>query len=193
MNNKDIRMRMYYLKDDKVIDITFESFVHLKIFKDSKQGKEIWNKFKEVLYKNPTKYFDSLYHGEQINGIIFIGGYNLGEEKIKEIIEFEQLKGKYHFEWDFKKDIKGQNKHGVSFEEAVSVFEDRFAVYCEDEDHSTLDEQRFLLIGISKKTRLLVVVYCERQKGNVIRIITAFPGSNKHKQYYNEENNHGKL
>lgn len=76
------------------------------------------------------------------------------------------------FEWDPAKAASNQKKHGVSFEEAQSVFYDEFAVQFFDEENSGA-EDRFLMLGISDRARLLIVCHCERQHGNVIRIISA--------------------
>jgi uncharacterized DUF497 family protein len=76
------------------------------------------------------------------------------------------------FEWDSTKAAANAKKHGVSFEDAQSVFYDEFAVQFFDEDHSG-DEERFLLLGMSTGARLLLVCHCERDAGNIIRIISA--------------------
>ncbi|HDV7284339.1 TPA: BrnT family toxin [Mannheimia haemolytica] len=74
------------------------------------------------------------------------------------------------FEWDSEKALRNQQKHGVSFIEAVSVFYDNNAMLIPDPDHSS-GEERFLLLGRSNKDNLLVVVHCERNTN--IRIISA--------------------
>ncbi|QLB18349.1 BrnT family toxin [Mannheimia granulomatis] len=79
----------------------------------------------------------------------------------------EQING---FEWDSEKALRNQQKHGVSFLEAVSVFYDDNALLIADPDHS-MGEERFLLLGRSDKENLLVVVHCERNTN--IRIISA--------------------
>ena len=76
------------------------------------------------------------------------------------------------FEWDTAKATSNKKKHGVSFEEAQSVFYDEFAVQFFDDDNSVL-EDRFLMLGFSDEARLLIVCHCERNKGNIIRIISA--------------------
>lgn len=76
------------------------------------------------------------------------------------------------FEWDAAKAISNNKKHGVSFEEARSVFFDEFAVQFFDEDNS-ISEDRFLMLGFSDEARLLIVCHCERDQGNTIRIISA--------------------
>jgi len=76
------------------------------------------------------------------------------------------------FEWDERKAAANEKKHGVSFEEARSVFFDEQARLIDDPDHSE-DEERFILLGLSSVLRLLVVCHCYRSEGNVIRIISA--------------------
>ena len=76
------------------------------------------------------------------------------------------------FEWDERKNASNRRKHGISFEEAQSVFFDDDAVVFEDPDHSESDE-RFLLLGLSSSLRVLVVVHCLREEGEVIRIVSA--------------------
>ena len=75
------------------------------------------------------------------------------------------------FEWDSEKDRTNQKKHGVSFEEAKSVFYDDSAIQFWDEYHSDL-EDRFLLLGRSSKMRILLIVHCFREPGSVVRIIS---------------------
>jgi uncharacterized protein len=76
------------------------------------------------------------------------------------------------FEWDARKSAINAKKHGVSFEEAKSVFVDERAKLIDDPDHSE-DEDRFVLLGLSSALRLLLVCHCYRAEGNVIRIISA--------------------
>lgn len=76
------------------------------------------------------------------------------------------------FEWDDAKSRQNLRKHGVSFEEAQTVFMDENAVRFFDPDHSD-DEDRFLMLGISFRLRVLVVCHCFRQSDSVIRIISA--------------------
>jgi uncharacterized DUF497 family protein len=76
------------------------------------------------------------------------------------------------FEWDARKATANAKKHGVSFEEARSVFYDERARLIDDPDHSE-DEARFILLGLSSSLRLLVVCHCYRSNDNVIRIISA--------------------
>jgi uncharacterized DUF497 family protein len=76
------------------------------------------------------------------------------------------------FEWDPLKDRRNRRKHGVSFTEAATAFKDKHAGLYFDPDHSH-SEERFLLLGLSEKTRLLVVSRCYRRNGTHIRIISA--------------------
>jgi len=76
------------------------------------------------------------------------------------------------FEWDDRKDAENWRKHGISFEEAETVFYDEQALLITDPDHST-EEDRFILLGLSSALRTLVVCHCYRQDGEVIRLITA--------------------
>lgn len=76
------------------------------------------------------------------------------------------------FDWDPAKATANLRKHGVSFEEARSAFEDAEGLIIPDPDHSA-GEQRFVLLGLSVALRLLVVIHCEREDGDVLRIISA--------------------
>jgi hypothetical protein len=87
------------------------------------------------------------------------------------------------FEWDDRKDVENRHKHGVSFEEARTVFYDDFAVQFFDEEHSG-EEDRFVLLGASAKQRVLLVCHCERVGGSVIRIISARKATNKERSLY---------
>jgi uncharacterized protein len=80
--------------------------------------------------------------------------------------------GNLTFEWDERKSAVNAKKHGVSFDEARSVFVDDRAKLIDDPDHSE-DEDRFVLLGLSSALRLLLVCHCYRAEGNVIRIISA--------------------
>ncbi|WP_323845048.1 BrnT family toxin [Microbulbifer magnicolonia] len=87
------------------------------------------------------------------------------------------------FEWDPKKAASNLKKHGVSFEEAQSVFYDEFAVQFFDEENS-LAESRFLMLGLSGEASLLLVCHCERDSGNVIRIISARKATKSERKFY---------
>lgn len=74
-------------------------------------------------------------------------------------------------------------KQGVSFDEAQSVFYDEFAVQFFDNDNAE-SEDRFLLLGFSDEARLLIVCHCERELGNIIRIISARKATKNEAKYY---------
>lgn len=76
------------------------------------------------------------------------------------------------FEWDDNKEKLNRKKHGISFEEAKSVFRDKNALVIDDPDHS-IDEERFIILGFSDNARLLVVCHCYRESDTVIRLISA--------------------
>lgn len=78
-----------------------------------------------------------------------------------------------HFEWEPAKARANARKHGVSFEEAETVFSDEHALVLPDPDHSSSHEERLVLIGLSAALRVLVVVHCELENGNAIRLISA--------------------
>ena len=87
------------------------------------------------------------------------------------------------FEWDEAKSRENKRKHGVSFEEAQSVFFDENAIRYFDPDHSP-DEDRFLMLGISFKLRVLVVCHCFRVDDLLIRIISARKANRKESLNY---------
>lgn len=87
------------------------------------------------------------------------------------------------FEWDAVKARSNKKKHGVSFEEAQSVFYDEFAVQFFDESNFG-SEDRFLMLGFSDEARLLIVCHCERGQGHVIRIISARKATKDESAYY---------
>ena len=88
------------------------------------------------------------------------------------------------FEWDERKDGENQRKHGVTFEEARTVFFDDHGILIADPDHSD-DEERFILIGISSVLRNLVVCHCYRG-GDVIRIISARKANRTERDQYQQ-------
>ena len=76
------------------------------------------------------------------------------------------------FEWDARKASANVKKHSISFDEARTVFFDENAKLIDDPDHS-LDEDRFVLLGLSSTLKIVLVCHCYREQGNVIRIISA--------------------
>ena len=89
------------------------------------------------------------------------------------------------FEWDLHKANENRRKHGVSFDEAETIFSDEFAYLIDDHDHSG-EEDRFLLLGLSVLLRTLVVCHCYREADNVIRIISARKATRKERDFYNQ-------
>lgn len=87
------------------------------------------------------------------------------------------------FEWDAEKATRNYDKHGVSFEEAASVFEDALFISFLDERHSR-DEERYITIGRSLGNRVLLVAHTER--GLRIRIISARPATRAEERFYAE-------
>jgi len=88
------------------------------------------------------------------------------------------------FEWDGAKSVANREKHGISFEEAATVFYDDNALLLHDPDHSE-DEDRFLLMGLSIRVRTLVVCHCYREVHGVIRIISARKADRSEREDYN--------
>lgn len=87
------------------------------------------------------------------------------------------------FEWDPEKALANEQKHGVSFEEAQSVFYDDFARQFYDSENSE-SEDRFLMLGMSNQARMLLVCHCERSDGDVIRIISARKATRDEQTHY---------
>ncbi len=87
------------------------------------------------------------------------------------------------FEWDDLKNKSNRSKHGVTFEEAQTVFFDEKAIIFDDPDHS-IDEERFLLLGFSQSLKILVVCHCFRNNESIIRIISARKATKKEQKVY---------
>ena len=88
------------------------------------------------------------------------------------------------FEWDARKNTSNIRKHRVSFEEAETAFYDDDAILIDDPDHSA-HEDRFVLLGLSARLRLLVIPHAYRKGGNVIRIIAAWKADREeHRDYF---------
>jgi uncharacterized DUF497 family protein len=87
------------------------------------------------------------------------------------------------FEWDPRKESANRRKHGVAFEEATTVFDDLLSVTIPDPDHA-IDEDRFVIIGVSDQRNLLVVVHTIR--GERIRLISARPAIKHERRKYEE-------
>ena len=93
--------------------------------------------------------------------------------------------GDLTFEWSSRKASENQRKHGVTFEEAKSAFFDENARVISDPEHSD-DEQRFVLLGLSTRLRLLVVIHCYRESDDVIRIVSARKADPSERRQYAE-------
>jgi uncharacterized DUF497 family protein len=89
------------------------------------------------------------------------------------------------FEWDERKNRSNKLKHGVSLEEAQTVFFDEHALLIDDPDHSE-GEARFVLLGLSSKLHALVVCHCYRKGGDVIRIISARKADRSERALYSQ-------
>jgi uncharacterized DUF497 family protein len=87
------------------------------------------------------------------------------------------------FEWDEEKDLANQKKHGISFEEAKSVFNDPCSITIADEQHSE-EEDRYIDIGTSSRGRVIVVCYTEREPN--IRIISCRKATKFERKCYDE-------
>jgi uncharacterized DUF497 family protein len=87
------------------------------------------------------------------------------------------------FEWDARKSSVNKKKHGISFEEARTVFFDENAKLINDPDHSE-DEDRFVLLGVSSSLKVMLVCHCYREEGNVVRIISARKASTLESKQY---------
>ena len=87
------------------------------------------------------------------------------------------------FQWDSDKAENNQRKHGVSFEEATTVFYDENGIEFYDDEHSEW-EDRFLLLGFSSNLNLLLVCHCYREDDAVVRLISARPATRNEAKYY---------
>ena len=96
------------------------------------------------------------------------------------------------FEWNKRKGNTNLKKHGVSFEEAKTVFYDEHAIQYFDPDHSG-NEDRFLLLGMSFKLRAIVLCHCYRKEETIIRIISARKANKEEKKEYWSKKNERSL
>ena len=87
------------------------------------------------------------------------------------------------FSWDDRKNKTNQKKHGISFDEAQTVFFDENAVEFFDPDHFK-NENRFIMLGLSYRLRIIVVCHCLRKKDTEIRIISARKATKKEQKVY---------
>ena len=96
-----------------------------------------------------------------------------------------ELEGKL-FDWDKRKNLLNIEKHGISFKMAATAFLDPKSITLDDWQHSQ-DEDRFILLGYSKKYELLSVCHCFRDENEVIRIISARAATATEQKIYEEE------
>ena len=89
------------------------------------------------------------------------------------------------FTWDENKNEINKRKHGLSFEEAKEVFGDENAILFDDPDHS-IEEDRFLIIGAIKSTKICIVSHCYRDDDEVIRLISAREATKNERRIYQE-------
>ena len=92
------------------------------------------------------------------------------------------------FEWDPTKAAQNLQKHSVTFEEAATVFRDHLSITVPDPDHS-LEEERFITVGLSGQNRLLVIAHMDR--GDCIRIISARELTPRERRQYEEASSNG--
>ncbi len=86
------------------------------------------------------------------------------------------------FEWDAAKAASNRHKHGVTFGEARTVFADPLTLIAPDRQHA----DRFHIVGVSSRTRVLFVVYAEKADDETIRIISARPATRAERRAYEE-------
>jgi len=89
----------------------------------------------------------------------------------------------YYFDWDENKNRINLEKHGITFEEVSTVFFDNRAILFDDPEHS-IDEDRFLLLGMSETAKVCIVCHCYRESDTVIRIISARQATRKEEERY---------
>ena len=89
------------------------------------------------------------------------------------------------FEWDSRKERRNQQKHGIGFAEASTVFSDTLSITISDPDHSD-DEERWVILGFSHRQRLLVVVHTEHDDQQIVRIISARSADRDERRAYEQ-------
>ena len=89
------------------------------------------------------------------------------------------------FEWDPRKERRNRQRHGISFDEASTVFGDMLSITIPDPDRSD-DEQRWVTMGLSHRQRLLVVIHIEEDEKEIVRIISARPADPGERREYEE-------
>ncbi len=91
------------------------------------------------------------------------------------------------FEWDNNEALINIEKHGITFSEASTVFADENAILFDDPEHS-MEEERFMLLGMSSQAKMLIVCHCYRGTDDIIRIISARKATKTEVQQYHEIN-----
>lgn len=94
--------------------------------------------------------------------------------------------GPVAFDWDEEKNVLNKKKHGISFEEAITIFLSVPLFVFHDPDHSQ-SEDRFIAFGFSAANRILAVVHCENESGNLVRIISARKATKKEQKKFHGE------
>lgn len=89
------------------------------------------------------------------------------------------------FEWDENKNRTNQHKHGISFDEAKTVFYDENAILFDDPEHSE-EEERFLIIGVTTSEKICIVSHCYRDADKIIRLISARKATKAERKTYLE-------
>ena len=89
----------------------------------------------------------------------------------------------YYFDWDENKNRINLEKHGITFEEASTMFFDDRAILFDDPEHS-IDEDRLLLLGMGETAKVCIVCHCYKESDTVIRIISARQATRKEEQRY---------
>lgn len=89
----------------------------------------------------------------------------------------------YIFDWDENKNKINQEKHGIDFDEASTVFFDERAILFDDPEHSE-NEERFILLGMSENANVCIVCHCYRESDTVIRIISARKATKREEMIY---------
>ncbi len=89
----------------------------------------------------------------------------------------------YSFDWDESKNVLNSQKHGITFEEACTVFFDESAILFDDPEHLG-EEERFLLLGMSESAHVCMVCHCYRMYDKVIRLISARKATKKEVERY---------
>ena len=95
----------------------------------------------------------------------------------------EYLLQDHYFNWNKEKNLFNIRKHGIPFKEAATVFLDPHATLVDDAEHSQ-DEERYIVIGMSKKLKMLMVCHCYRGTGEIIRIISARTATKAEQKIY---------